>query len=63
MTGNLAYQYEDEIWDEMIDGKIVAMSPRPSVNHTRISVNIFTIFDRYLRGKNVSHSQMEWIFI
>ena len=47
MTGNLAYQYEDEIWDEMIDGKIVAMSPRPSVNHTRISVNIFTIFDAF----------------
>lgn len=51
MADSLAYQYEDEIWDEMIDGKIVAMSPRPSVNHTRISVNIFTIFDRYLRGK------------
>ena len=39
MTGNLAYQYEDEIWDEMIDGKIVAMSPRPAVNHNIISGN------------------------
>ena len=51
MTGNLAYQYEDEIWDEMIDGKIVAMSPRPAVNHNIISGNIYHIFKTYLSGK------------
>ena len=51
MTGNLAYQYEDEIWDEMIDGKSVAMSPRPAVNHNIISGNIYHIFKTYLSGK------------
>lgn len=51
MNDNLAYQYEDEIWDEMIDGKIAAMSPRPSVNHNIISGNIYHIFKTYLSGK------------
>lgn len=47
---NLAYQIEDHR-DEMLAGKIVAMSPRPSVNHNRAAGNIYRIFGNYLRGK------------
>jgi Uma2 family endonuclease len=50
MNTNLAYQ--DEIWEELIDGKIVAMSPRPNINHSYVSSNIYTILDRYLNGKS-----------
>jgi len=50
MNQNLAYQ--EEFWEELIDGKLVAMSPRPSVNHHFVSSNIYTLFDRYLRGKS-----------
>lgn len=49
MGGNLAFQ--EEPWDEMIDGEIVMMSPRPLINHNRISGNIYTIFRNYLDGK------------
>ncbi|MCI9444610.1 MAG: Uma2 family endonuclease [Oscillospiraceae bacterium] len=49
MGNNLAYQ--EESWDELIDGKVVAMSPRPSVNHHQVSLNIANIFSRYLNGK------------
>jgi Uma2 family endonuclease len=49
MNTNLAYQ--EEIWEELIDGKIVAMSPRPAVNHTRVSGMIYYIFQSYLKGK------------
>lgn len=49
MNENLAYQ--DEVWEELIDGKLVAMSPRPSVNHARVAINIFSIFSSYLKGK------------
>ena len=31
MNDNLAYQ--EEVWEELIDGKIVAVSPCPTVNH------------------------------
>ena len=49
MNGNLAYQ---EDWrEELIGGKLVAMSPRPAFNHNRISENIDFIFRGYLRGK------------
>lgn len=52
MEGNLAYQcYHDEPWEELIDGKIVAMSPRPSVNHHQVTLNISNIFSPYLKGK------------
>ena len=43
--------YQEESWDELINGKVVAMSPRPSVNHHQVSLNIANIFSRYLRGK------------
>lgn len=47
--GNPAYQ--EEVWDEMINGKIILMSPRPSTNHNRISSNIYSIFRNFLKGK------------
>ena len=51
---NLAYKYEgltDDIRKEMLDGKIVAMSPRPSSNHQIIAGNIHSIFKNFLKGK------------
>ena len=53
MSNNLAYQ-DDHITkrrEELIDGKVIAMSPRPNVNHTWISDNITLIFKNYLKGK------------
>lgn len=49
MRDNLAYQ--DELWDEMLDGKIVLMSPRPVVNHSIAAGNIYRIFGNFLEGK------------
>ena len=49
MRNNLAYQ--EESWDELIDGKLVAMSPRPSVNHNQIAGNIYHIFRNRLKGR------------
>ena len=49
MADNLAHQ--EEIRDEMLNGKIVLMSPRPAVNHNRVIGNIFFAFMGYLRGK------------
>ncbi len=49
MNENLAYQ--DPVWEELIDGKVVLMSPRPTVNHTRVAGNIYNLFSAYLKGK------------
>ena len=49
MSGNLAY--EEQRREELIDGKIVMMSPRPRGNHNRVAFNIAILFDRYLEGK------------
>jgi len=49
MKNNLAYQ--EEIWNELINGKVVAMSPRPSVNHNQIAGNIYHIFRNHLKGR------------
>ena len=49
MDNNLAFQ--EEPWEELISGKIVAMSPRPAVNHNFVSGNIYYIFRQYLQGK------------
>ena len=49
MADNLAYQ--EEIRDEMLNGKVILMSPRPAVNHNRVIGNIFFAFMGYLRGK------------
>lgn len=40
----------DELWDELIDGKTVAMEPRPSVKHNIVSSSIYAIFHNYLDG-------------
>lgn len=49
MDGNLAYQEERR--EELIGGKVVMMSPRPSFNHNQVSYNIATLFAVYLKGK------------
>lgn len=49
MHSNLVYQ--EEPWEELIDGKIVAISSRPTTNHHRVSGNIFCIFQSYLYKK------------
>lgn len=45
------FAYQDPNWEECLDGKIVAMSPRPIVNHNRIIGNLHHIFFHYLQGK------------
>lgn len=49
MNTNLAYQ--EEIREELINGQVVAMSPRPRFNHNHIASNIYVIFRNYLRGR------------
>lgn len=49
MKSNLAFQ--EEAWEEMMDGRSVAMSPRPSPNHNRVAFNIARIFANYLEGR------------
>lgn len=48
---NNTLSYQDPVWEELIDGKLIAMSPRPSVPHNYICGNIFWIFKTYLHGK------------
>ena len=50
MNGNLAY-LQNDVWEELIDGKVIAMSPRPTTDHYHVSFNIAYIFITYLRGK------------
>lgn len=46
------YQLNKEnIKSELLDGKIVYMSPRPAVMHNEIASNIYSIFRAYLKGK------------
>lgn len=49
MNGNLAYQ--EEIREELIQGQVVAMSPRPAFNHNRVSFRIAHLFENFLRGR------------
>ncbi|MBR1659162.1 MAG: Uma2 family endonuclease [Oscillospiraceae bacterium] len=49
MDSNLAWR--EEPWEELIGGVPVAMSPRPRVDHNRISGNIYHLFRNYLKGK------------
>lgn len=53
MSDNLAYQddFVAKRREELICGKVVAMSPRPSVNHNQVSYNISRLFGNYLYGK------------
>lgn len=46
--GNLAYDNERF---EIIGGKTVMMSPRPTPNHNRVITSISSIFRNYLKGK------------
>lgn len=49
MADNLAYQELPR--EELINGKVVMMSPRPAWNHNTVASNIHTIFNVYLKGK------------
>lgn len=49
--GQAARTTDDEIRTELIDGKIVMMSPRPRVDHMRVGGRIYRIFDEALQGK------------
>lgn len=49
MNSNLAYREERR--EELIGGQVVAMSPRPSVDHNRVASNIFYLFHSYLKGR------------
>ncbi len=51
MDDNSALENDIGIYDELIDGEIVMMSPRPAVNHNIVAGNIHTIFNVYLRDK------------
>lgn len=44
--------YQEETRHEMINGKIVAMSPRPAVNHNIVAGNLYVIFRNFLKGKS-----------
>lgn len=44
-----AFREEDDF--ELIHGRAVMMSPRPSVDHNRVVSNLNRIFQVYLRGK------------
>ena len=46
-----AYQDENALITEIIDGKEYLMSPRPAPRHTTVSTNIHHIFKRFLKGK------------
>jgi len=57
--GDLAVAYRVERQEaykkeEMLDGKIVMMSPRPAVNHGVVALNISRIFGNYLQDKPCS---------
>ncbi len=49
MNDNLAYELE--FCDELIDGEIVLMSPRPATNHNQTAFNIAALFKTFLKGK------------
>lgn len=49
MNSNLAYQ--EDRWQELINGRIFMMSPRPSYFHNQVSFNIARMFANYLSGK------------
>ena len=52
MSNAVAHQYQDDYTIvETIDGREVAMSPRPATTHARIAGNIHGIFWRFLKGK------------
>ena len=48
MNSNLAYK--EELREERLGGRTVAMSPRPAFNHNRIASRIYWLFENYLNG-------------
>lgn len=50
MNSNPAYQEERR--EELINGKVVLMSPRPSFNHNQAAFNIARLFANYLHGRS-----------
>lgn len=53
MADSAAYEkgYQESPWSEILDGQIVLMAPRPTVNHNIIADNIYCAFRNYLQGK------------
>lgn len=52
MENSNAHLFEDKAKRfELINGKIVMMSPRPRIDHITVSGNIFSEFRQYLKGK------------
>ena len=51
MEGNLAPVLCDEPRTELVDGKLVAMSPGGTAYHNWAILNLSSIFERYLHGK------------
>jgi len=49
MTDTLARQFP--LREELIDGKLFAMSPSPAWNHVSVSGNIYHLFKTYLKGR------------
>jgi len=45
------FVYHDEYPEELIDGRVVVMSPGPAHNHVQIAGNLSFIFKNYLHGK------------
>lgn len=43
--------FQETPWEELINGNVVLMSPRPAVNHNFVAGNIYRIFSNYLHGK------------
>lgn len=52
MNSNLAYK--EEPMEEIIGGRVVMMAT-PTANHIRVSRNISSIFDRYLKGRRCEY--------
>lgn len=50
METNLAYKFEEDVEEEIINGKVVMMAS-PTMNHMFIAGNIYNLFFNYLRGK------------
>ena len=50
METNLAYKFEEERPEEIINGRVMMMAS-PSLNHNIISGNLYRIFGNYLDGK------------
>jgi hypothetical protein len=51
-VNNLAYDYHRDSYamDELLDGKIVAMTLSPHKHHNSVKRNLLALFKAYLRG-------------